>query len=90
MNETKVINRVIKFVKKELQNSEGGHDWFHIERVYKNALLIAVLTLVGCDGGNSQAESMISQEPAHDESERDHGEEPHADDDQEDDTNSNL
>lgn len=52
---------------------------------YKNALLIAVLTLVGCDGGNSQAESMISQEPAHDESERDHGEEPHADDDQEDD-----
>ena len=30
MNETKVINRVIKFVKKELQNSEGGHDWFHI------------------------------------------------------------
>ena len=41
MNETKVINRVIKFVKKELQNSEGGHDWFHIERVYKNALLIS-------------------------------------------------
>tara|TARA_B110000003_G_scaffold257207_1_gene275341 strand:- start:395 stop:1048 length:654 start_codon:yes stop_codon:yes gene_type:complete len=41
MNETKVINRVIKFVKKELQNSEGGHDWFHVERVYKNALLIS-------------------------------------------------
>ncbi|RZP15917.1 MAG: HD domain-containing protein [Flavobacteriales bacterium] len=41
MNETKVINRVIKFVKKELQNAEGGHDWFHVERVYKNTLLIS-------------------------------------------------
>ncbi|MDA8595821.1 HD domain-containing protein [Flavobacteriaceae bacterium] len=34
------IEPTIKFVKKELQNAEGGHDWFHIERVYKNALLI--------------------------------------------------
>ncbi len=22
------------FVKEELANAEGGHDWFHIERVY--------------------------------------------------------
>ncbi|WP_430614910.1 HD domain-containing protein [Flavobacterium sp. JP2137] len=29
------------FVKMELEGAEGGHDWFHIERVYKNALLIA-------------------------------------------------
>lgn len=29
------------FVQQELANAEGGHDWFHIERVYKNALLIA-------------------------------------------------
>ncbi|WP_282786382.1 HD domain-containing protein [Flavobacterium croceum] len=29
------------FVKKELKYAEGGHDWYHIERVYKNALLIA-------------------------------------------------
>jgi len=28
------------FVKSVLQNAEGGHDWFHTERVYKNALLI--------------------------------------------------
>ncbi|MGB0776784.1 MAG: HD domain-containing protein [Flavobacteriaceae bacterium] len=34
------IEPTINFVKKELQNAEGGHDWFHIERVYKNALLI--------------------------------------------------
>lgn len=36
-----LINDTIAFVKKELENAEGGHDWFHIERVYKNALLIA-------------------------------------------------
>ena len=36
-----LINYTIAFVKKELENAEGGHDWFHIQRVYKNALLIA-------------------------------------------------
>jgi uncharacterized protein len=36
-----LINDTIAFVKKELENAEGGHDWFHIERVYKNAVLIA-------------------------------------------------
>lgn len=35
------IEKTIAFVKTELQNAEGGHDWFHIERVYKNALHIA-------------------------------------------------
>ncbi|MCD2258084.1 HD domain-containing protein [Psychroserpens luteolus] len=28
------------FVKTTLENAEGGHDWFHILRVYNNALLI--------------------------------------------------
>lgn len=36
-----LIHNTISFVKEALQNAEGGHDWFHIERVYKNALLIA-------------------------------------------------
>lgn len=36
-----LVNQTIAFVKNELQNAEGGHDWFHIERVWKNALLIA-------------------------------------------------
>ncbi|MVO09530.1 HD domain-containing protein [Flavobacterium sp. TP390] len=36
-----VIDSTILFVKKQLQQAEGGHDWFHIERVYKNALLLA-------------------------------------------------
>ncbi len=36
-----IIQKTIDFVKDELKNAEGGHDWFHIERVYKNALLIS-------------------------------------------------
>lgn len=34
------INSTIDFVKKTLENAEAGHDWFHIERVYKTALNI--------------------------------------------------
>lgn len=41
MNNPNLINNTISFVKEQLTNAEGGHDWFHIERVYKNALLIA-------------------------------------------------
>jgi uncharacterized protein len=36
-----IIEATKAFVKSELLNAEGGHDWFHIERVYKNTLLIA-------------------------------------------------
>ncbi len=36
-----LIDKTIVFVKEKLKNAEGGHDWFHIERVYKNSLLIA-------------------------------------------------
>ena len=41
MIELNVVNDTIRFVKKQLQHAEGGHDWFHIERVYKLALRIA-------------------------------------------------
>ena len=41
MNDSEIVNKTILFVKAKLQNAEGGHDWFHIERVYKNAILIA-------------------------------------------------
>ena len=41
MNNSSTIAHTITFVKKELENAEGGHDWFHIERVYKNAILIS-------------------------------------------------
>jgi len=36
-----IIDKTIFFVKQQLENAEGGHDWFHIERVYKNSILIA-------------------------------------------------
>ena len=36
-----LIDNTILFVKKKLENAEAGHDWFHMERVYKNAMLIA-------------------------------------------------
>ena len=37
METKKLINETIAFVKKTLEGAEGGHDWFHIERVYQNA-----------------------------------------------------
>jgi len=41
MTSEEIIKKTIVFVKKTLENAEGGHDWFHVERVYKNSLLIA-------------------------------------------------
>ena len=41
ISEKEIIQNTITFVKDELADAEGGHDWFHIERVYKNALLIS-------------------------------------------------
>lgn len=36
-----LIEAAIVFVKETLKDAEGGHDWFHIERVYNNTLRIA-------------------------------------------------
>lgn len=36
----KIIDQTINFVKTTLANAETGHDWFHIERVYKTAQTI--------------------------------------------------
>ena len=41
MNDEHLIEATKTFVKNTLENAEGGHDWFHIERVYNNALLIS-------------------------------------------------
>ena len=41
MNKEQIIQKTIEFVRQTLKGAEGGHDFFHIERVYKNALLIA-------------------------------------------------
>jgi len=41
MEDSRLIETTVNFVKEKLKGAEGGHDWFHIERVYKNTLLIA-------------------------------------------------
>lgn len=41
MKQTNLIENTIVFVKDTLKNAEGGHDWFHIERVLNNSRLIA-------------------------------------------------
>lgn len=38
----KNIEKTIEFVQNELENAEGGHDWWHIYRVWKLALQIAM------------------------------------------------
>jgi len=41
MNSETLIAKTIAFVKQNLENAEGGHDWFHIERVYNNSILLS-------------------------------------------------
>ena len=41
MNQEAVINKTIDFVKTTLANAEGGHDWWHIYRVWKLSQHIA-------------------------------------------------
>lgn len=35
-----IFRKTISFVKETLEHAEKGHDWFHINRVFKNATLI--------------------------------------------------
>lgn len=41
MEHIAIINNTVQFVKDTLKNAEGGHDWWHIQRVWTNAKLIA-------------------------------------------------
>ena len=41
MTNSEIVEETIAFVKETLKGAEGGHDWFHIQRVFKNTLLIA-------------------------------------------------
>lgn len=40
MKEEQLTQQTIDFVKAALQNAEGGHDWFHIERVLNTSHLL--------------------------------------------------
>lgn len=41
MNKQEIIQNTVEFVKYTLSNAEGGHDWWHIYRVWKSAKHIA-------------------------------------------------
>jgi uncharacterized protein len=41
MNKSEILNNTVEIVKQKLKDAEAGHDWFHIERVWKNARKIA-------------------------------------------------
>jgi uncharacterized protein len=41
MEDKAIIDKTVEFVKQTLTDAEGGHDWWHIYRVWKNAQHIA-------------------------------------------------
>jgi len=41
MTNSSLIKKTKDFVRVQLENAEGGHDWFHTLRVYNNAVLIS-------------------------------------------------
>ncbi len=41
MDKSLIIQKTADFVKEQLSNAEGGHDWWHIYRVWQNAKTIA-------------------------------------------------
>jgi len=43
MHHDEIIDNTVLFVKETLKDAESGHDWFHIERVWKIAKLISKL-----------------------------------------------
>lgn len=47
LNENIIVDKTKEFVRKTLQGESSGHDWFHAERVLKNAVAIAK-----CENGN--------------------------------------
>ncbi|PKP09910.1 MAG: phosphohydrolase [Bacteroidetes bacterium HGW-Bacteroidetes-4] len=47
MDDERLINKTVSFVKAQLQSAEGGHDWWHILRVWNNAKTIGAV-----EGGN--------------------------------------
>lgn len=41
MTHNTLIEDTIAFVKQKLEGAEGGHDWFHCERVYNTSMILA-------------------------------------------------
>jgi uncharacterized protein len=41
MTDAALVEKTIDFIRENLAGAEGGHDWFHTQRVFRNTLLIA-------------------------------------------------
>jgi len=41
MNPAEILQKTAEYVQSEFQNDSSGHDWWHIHRVWKNAIQIA-------------------------------------------------
>lgn len=41
MTDSEIVEKTIAFVKEQFEGAEGGHDWFHTQRVFNNTLRIA-------------------------------------------------
>jgi uncharacterized protein len=41
MEDSEIISKTVDFVKSELKGAEGGHDWWHIYRVWKTSATIS-------------------------------------------------
>lgn len=52
MNKRQVVQRTASFVRRELEGEGTGHDWWHVERVWKNAMKI---------GRRERADSFVVQ-----------------------------
>jgi uncharacterized protein len=48
MNKEEIIQKTIAYVRAELANAEGGHDWWHIHRVWNTSK--EILSKEECDG----------------------------------------
>ena len=46
MTKEEILSATVAFVKQQLAETESGHNWFHIERVWRNTKLIAADELV--------------------------------------------
>ena len=54
MNQTDIIQKTVDYIKGEFSSDSSGHDWWHIYRVWKNAITI-------CEHDAQQADAFIVQ-----------------------------
>ena len=40
MNQQDIIQKTAEYIKQEFSDDSSGHDWWHIYRVWKNALTL--------------------------------------------------